>query len=184
MPGRAPRRRGPAGGGCRRLGSGQFRRRHPQHIERERGFREAATAAGIDWAEERFGSTGYRTGCDLGMALLSRSDRPDGIFCTTDLLACGVMDTARWRLGIRVPDQLSLIGFDDIAQADWDSCRPDHLSQPVDGWRRKASPGCLPSRMAAATAVTAAMKAKGARHRRGLFTPRLVMRKSVAQGFV
>ena len=174
--------------GCRRLGLASSGVGTHSITERERGFREAAQAAGVDWVEERFGPTGYQTGQDLGMALLSRRDRPDGIFCTTDLLACGVMDAARWRLGIRVPDSLSLIGFDDIAQAGWDSYGLTTFSQPID-------------EMAAQSLawLSAAAKADEGQDRdqdrdgnapgaeagmdRIVFTPRLVMRRSVAQGF-
>ena len=170
--------------GCRRLGLASSGVGTASISERERGFREAATAAGIDWAEERFGSTGYRTGCDLGMALLSRSDRPDGIFCTTDLLACGVMDTARWRLGIRVPDQLSLIGFDDIAQADWDSYGLTTFSQPVDEMAAKSVAWLSAIADGGGDSGDSGDEGQGPAMAEVFFTPRLVMRKSVAQGFV
>ncbi|MFV0292960.1 MAG: LacI family DNA-binding transcriptional regulator [Paracoccus sp. (in: a-proteobacteria)] len=118
--------------GCQRLALASSRADTPSLLARERGFREAATDAGIDWIEERCGKTAYETGQDLGMSLLSRKDRPDGIFCTTDLMACGVMDTARWRLGIRIPDQLSIIGYDNIPQASWEAYDMTTFEQPVE----------------------------------------------------
>jgi LacI family transcriptional regulator len=48
--------------------------------------------------------------------LLSREDPPTAIFCANDLIALGTMDTAR-NLGIDIPNQLALLGFDDIEAA-------------------------------------------------------------------
>lgn len=44
---------------------------------------------------------------------LSLSPRPTAILCITDRLALGVLDAAQ-RTGLRVPDDLSIVGFDDI----------------------------------------------------------------------
>ncbi|HMQ40980.1 MAG TPA: LacI family DNA-binding transcriptional regulator [Paracoccus sp. (in: a-proteobacteria)] len=118
--------------GCERPALASSLTGTPSLLARERGFREAAREAGIEPAEARLGATSYDTGLELGMSLLTRPDRPDGIFCTTDLMACGVMDAARWRLGIRIPDQLSLIGFDDIPQAGWEGYDLTTFQQPVE----------------------------------------------------
>lgn len=169
--------------GCRRLGLASSGVGTRSIAERERGFREAAQAAGIDWCEERFGPTGYETGQDLGMALLARAERPDGIFCTTDLLACGVMDTARWRLGISMPDELSLIGYDNIAQAGWDSYGLTTFAQPVDDMAAQ-SVAWLSAGEDDAEAEGADAQDAPAAMAELVFAPRLVLRRSVAQGFV
>ena len=44
-------------------------------------------------------------------------DRIDGLFCSTDLMAIGALDALRIDLGISVPDQIQVLGFDDIEQA-------------------------------------------------------------------
>lgn len=49
--------------------------------------------------------------------LLSQNDRPTAIFASNDLMALGVMDAAR-SLNISIPEDLSLVGFDDIRGAD------------------------------------------------------------------
>lgn len=118
--------------GCRHLALASSGAGTTSLVERERGFRTAAAQAGIDLTEARFGPTAYETGLELGMELLARPDRPDGIFCTTDLMACGVMDAARWRLGIDIPRDLSVIGFDDIPQAGWEGYGLSTFAQPVD----------------------------------------------------
>ena len=118
--------------GCRRIALATSAAGTPSIAGREQGFRLAASEAGIPIVEERFGPTSYRTGLDLGSRLMTIRDRPDGVFCTTDLLACGVMDAARHRFGVSVPDDLSVIGFDDIEQAGWESYGLTTFAQPVD----------------------------------------------------
>lgn len=71
-----------------------------------------------DWLAD---SSGYEAGREAANALLGdAAGRPDGVFCATDLMACGFLDAARTRFGLRVPEQLQVIGFDDIAMAGLD----------------------------------------------------------------
>lgn len=118
--------------GCRRPALASSEAGTPSLIARETGFRDAVRAAGLPVIEERLGVTSYRTGLALGTRLIARADRPDGIFCTTDLMACGVMDAARFRFGVAIPEALSVIGFDDIAQAGWESYDLTSFAQPID----------------------------------------------------
>jgi LacI family transcriptional regulator len=79
------------------------------------GYRSALAHAGItpDPALLRHGNFfvdgGYRHGLDL----LSGPDRPTAIFAGSDLQALGVLRAAR-ELGLRVPDDLSVVGYDDL----------------------------------------------------------------------
>jgi DNA-binding LacI/PurR family transcriptional regulator len=58
-------------------------------------------------------------------------DAIDGAFCVTDLIALGFLDAARLDRGRHVPDDLSVIGFDDIPQAAWSAYRLTTFRQPV-----------------------------------------------------
>jgi DNA-binding LacI/PurR family transcriptional regulator len=87
--------------------------------ERLLGWREPLEAAGVDWASvpvasapEGDAETGYRAAARL----LDRADRPTAIISLSDVLAFGAMRAASER-GIRVPQDLSIVGFDDIAEA-------------------------------------------------------------------
>ena len=51
--------------------------------------------------------------------LLCQNEKPDAIFCATDNLAMAVMDVARFELKLQIPNDLQVIGFDDIPQAEW-----------------------------------------------------------------
>lgn len=59
----------------------------------------------------------YQGGYDAALAALVGPERPRGVFCATDHIACGLMDAARRELGLRIPEDLGVIGFDDIPLA-------------------------------------------------------------------
>lgn len=99
---------------------------------REHLFMTAAEAAGHQCTLVRAGPTNYATGAEAARRLLAARDRPDAVFCVTDLIACGFMDTARQEFGIRIPDDLCVIGFDNIEQAGWLSYRLTTFAQPLD----------------------------------------------------
>jgi LacI family repressor for deo operon, udp, cdd, tsx, nupC, and nupG len=59
------------------------------------------------------GDFSIESGAAAAERLLARTERPTAIFCFNDEMAMGVVEVAR-RLGVRVPAQLSVVGFDDI----------------------------------------------------------------------
>ncbi|MBN3790996.1 LacI family DNA-binding transcriptional regulator [Burkholderia sp. Ac-20353] len=75
----------------------------------------------------------YACGVEAAHRLLSGDARPDGVFCSSDLLALGVIDTARQRFGLRVPEDLRVIGFDDIPAAAFDGYALTTLRQDTQG---------------------------------------------------
>jgi LacI family xylobiose transport system transcriptional regulator len=88
------------------------------------GCRAAMNAAGVP-LDERLVRTGrffYEDGRDLGRELLSLPDPPTAVVCGNDLQALGVY-AAAWQLGLRIPHDLSVVGFDDIDNARW-CCPP------------------------------------------------------------
>lgn len=124
--------------GCRRLAFANSEAGTPSLMARERGFVAAARALGMDVTVERYGWTGYEAGKVLAQRLLTRSERPDAVFCATDLLACGFMDTARHQFSMSIPSQLCVAGFDDIEQASWSSYDLTTFAQPVSTIASKA----------------------------------------------
>jgi DNA-binding LacI/PurR family transcriptional regulator len=83
------------------------------------GYEDAITAAGIPWEsvaiEERPGNT-QESGYAAAMALLDRQEPPTAILAVTDQFALGALRAAKYR-GIRVPEELSVVGFDDVPAA-------------------------------------------------------------------
>ena len=61
----------------------------------------------------------YQAGHAAALRLLRRPDRPDAIFCVSDAVAFGAIDAARYDFGLRVPEDVSIIGFDDLPTAAW-----------------------------------------------------------------
>jgi LacI family xylobiose transport system transcriptional regulator len=84
------------------------------------GFRAALDHAGVafDADLERRGVFTFEDGRDLGAELLALPRRPTAVVCGDDLQALGVYEAAR-RAGLRVPEDLSVVGFDDVDQAAW-----------------------------------------------------------------
>jgi DNA-binding LacI/PurR family transcriptional regulator len=100
--------------------------------DRETGFVERLKERGSNLVyRESAGAYMYEPGFEVAKKLLSRNDPPDAIFCANDLIAMGALDAARWELGIKVPEDLSIIGFDDIASASWHGYRLTTVKQPV-----------------------------------------------------
>lgn len=118
--------------GCKRLAVVSSVAGTPSILARERGFQLAAEAEGMTVAVTRAGPTTYRSGVEAAGALFSRAESPDGVFCTTDLLACGFMDAARHAFNLSIPEDLCVVGFDDIEQAGWASYELTTFRQPID----------------------------------------------------
>jgi LacI family transcriptional regulator/LacI family repressor for deo operon, udp, cdd, tsx, nupC, and nupG len=82
---------------------------------RYRGYRQALDEVGIrfDPAWHRLGQHGEVQAHQLALDMLSSSERPTAIFAASDTQAIGVVEAAR-ELGLRIPEDLSVIGYDDI----------------------------------------------------------------------
>jgi LacI family transcriptional regulator, galactose operon repressor len=108
--------------GHRRIGFVQGRPDHADASARFEGYRRALADAAIAFAEELCapGDYSYRAGMLAGDKLLALPNRPTAIFAGNDDMAGGVM-AASLRFNLRIPDDLSVAGFDDtlFAHAMW-----------------------------------------------------------------
>lgn len=96
------------------------------------GFRFAHDEAelAIDPELVRFGNFHVSAGYEHGIELLSRPDRPTAIFAGSDMQAMGVLRAAR-KLGIDVPGDLSVVGYDNVPMATWIAPALTTVNQPL-----------------------------------------------------
>lgn len=99
--------------------------------DRERGFADRLRERGVTELLREQAAYSYEAGHAAARALLARDAPPDAIFCASDIIALGARDAAR-ALGLRVPDDLALVGFDDIPMAGWSAYDLSTIRQPVD----------------------------------------------------
>jgi DNA-binding LacI/PurR family transcriptional regulator len=101
-------------------------------VDRWKGFHGRSIRRGVaPPIREEAGTFGYQAGYAAALRLLARSPRPDAVFGANDILALGVIDAARREFGLRVPEDLSVVGFDDIAMASWPPYSLTTLRQPT-----------------------------------------------------
>ena len=96
------------------------------------GYRTALDEAGIVPDPEliEIGEFHYEDGVEAGTRLLSHPNRPTAIFTGNDLQAFGVYEAAR-TLGLSVPDDVSVVGYDDVPTARWVGPQLTTVHQPL-----------------------------------------------------
>jgi DNA-binding LacI/PurR family transcriptional regulator len=99
---------------------------------REEGFTNRLKERGFDNVIREQGAWSYEAGVQAARHLLSVDIPPDAIFCASDISALGFIDTARFEMGARVPEDISVVGFDDIPVASWSAYNLTTYRQPVD----------------------------------------------------
>jgi LacI family xylobiose transport system transcriptional regulator len=104
------------------------------------GYRSAMTTAGlpVDESLVAYGNFHVDGGRDHARAMLSGPHRPTAIFAGSDLQALGVFDAAR-SLGIQVPAELSVVGYDDLQLAQWTSPALTTVHQPLTRMAEEAA---------------------------------------------
>jgi len=144
----------------------------PQMADRVRGARRAAEEAGqtlrvIETVARSF-EEGERVGADL--LAQGRADLPDAIFAANDVVALGILKALHVDGGLRVPEDIAVIGYDDVALA-------RHSLLPLASVRQ-------PSARIGETALDLLLAEiddpGGAETSHVLFTPELVIRDSAA----
>lgn len=116
--------------GHRRLAYVSGKQNTSTNVERERGFRGRLRELGLDVfacvaGREYSYASGYAAALELAPS------RPDAVFFANDIMALGGMDAFRHECGMRVPEDISIVGFDDIPMANWPSYRLTTVQQPL-----------------------------------------------------
>ncbi|MEV0679365.1 substrate-binding domain-containing protein [Actinosynnema sp. NPDC050436] len=148
--------------------NGPSRRHQARH--RFRGAADAVRLAGLDptcLEEVRMPAMTVASGRLAAEELLARPVRPDAVFCANDLLALGVLQVLA-RAGVRVPQDVAVVGYDDIDFAAAANVPLTSVRQPRE----------LIGRTAASLLLAESMTPAEHDHCQILFAPELVVRES------
>lgn len=111
----------------------------PCSQERLEGYRDAHERHGVPLtpALEAYGDFMPTSGLEHGRRMLKLPNRPTAIFAGTDQTASGVYTAAR-ELGLRIPEDLSVVGFDDVILSQWLQPPLTTVRQPLEQMARAA----------------------------------------------
>ena len=100
--------------------------------EKRAGYEAALLEAGLEPEEELIAHAAFSVpgGREAANRLLTGRPRPTGVICSNDLIAIGVLQEAA-ALGLRVPEELSIVGFDGVAAA-WTQPQLTTVEQPIE----------------------------------------------------
>ena len=102
------------------------------NLARQRGYLAALQVQGVEDVRVVNGNYDAQQTARAAYALFSASPAPDAIFVANDHMAVIVMDVARYEFGLRIPEDVSIIGYDDIGPSGWASYALTSASQPVE----------------------------------------------------
>ena len=98
--------------------------------DRRDGFLSGLAAAGIDPVAVLDGNFRREDAIKAASAMFEDGAHPDAIFVGNDHMACAVMDELRGSLGLRVPEDVSVVGYDDVPLAAWGAYELTTWRQP------------------------------------------------------
>ncbi len=99
--------------------------------DRERGFTDGLAAQGISLFAREVGGFDHEEAMEATRQMFSAKKIPDAVFVANDHMAFGVLDTLRYELGIKVPEQVSVAGYDDVPLASWKAFDLTSVRQPA-----------------------------------------------------
>ncbi|MCO4088686.1 MAG: LacI family DNA-binding transcriptional regulator [Limnohabitans sp.] len=104
------------------------------NLDRERGFLDCLAEHGRRCFARAVGNYDFEQAKTAARHLFAGSslNRPDALFVANDHMAIAVMDTLRIELGLRIPLDLSVVGFDNVRQAAWGSYQLTSVEQDAD----------------------------------------------------
>ncbi|MFI1472334.1 LacI family DNA-binding transcriptional regulator [Streptomyces wuyuanensis] len=118
------------------------------------GYRSAMSMAGLETGPGlvRYGDFHVEGGFDRAVEMLRLPEPPTAIFAGSDLQALGVLEAARVN-GLRVPHDLSVVGYDDVPVARWSSPALTTVHQPLRQMAEEAAQMLLRLRTEEASAT-------------------------------
>ncbi len=121
-----------AAGGHKRIGHIAGWEGASTQIEREAGFVAGLEAHGMALSARKCGNFSLDGAKTAAREMFAVDAPPDAVFVANDHMAFGVMDVLRFELGLRIPEDVSVVGYDDVAIAAWPSYDLTTVRQPAN----------------------------------------------------
>ena len=99
--------------------------------DREAGFISALAEAGVALHSRAAGDFTMEKAAEATRKMFA-TDPPEAVFVANDHMALAVMDTLRFELGLKVPEDVSVVGFDDVPAAGWPAYNLTTVRQPAN----------------------------------------------------
>ena len=100
--------------------------------DREAGFLATLAEAGLKPCAREVGNFHFDQACDAARLMFAAADRPEAVFVANDHMAFAVMDILRFELGLRIPEDVSIVGYDDVPLAAWLAYDLTTVRQPAN----------------------------------------------------
>lgn len=101
--------------------------------DRYRGFSSRLEERGIDSLKIYDCEYSYESGRNtMERIMAAPKSRPEALFCSSDLIAAGIMDSAKYKYNLKIPEDLAVIGFDNIELAQYSSYSLTTFEPPID----------------------------------------------------
>lgn len=119
--------------GHKRIGVISGLKDNPHAIDRLEGYKEALAEAGIPFEKDLIAEGDFTmwSGLNAAFQFCNMKVRPTAIFSMNDEMAIGAMQTLK-NQGIRIPEDMSVTGFDDIAYSKYSDPSLTTISQPAE----------------------------------------------------
>jgi len=93
---------------------------------------------GVEDVPILYGDFSYQSGKECFAEWMADHEAPDAVICSNDSMAIGCIDEARGEHGLKVPEQVSIVGFDGIHAAFWSGYDLTTIRQPVNQMAKAA----------------------------------------------
>ena len=100
--------------------------------DRETGFIDGLKETGVDLFSREVGNFVLDEASSATRKMFSSKNSPDAVFVANDHMAFAVMDVLRIELGLKIPEDVSVVGYDDVKISSWPSYNLTTVQQPIN----------------------------------------------------
>jgi DNA-binding LacI/PurR family transcriptional regulator len=100
--------------------------------DREAGFFKGLAEHGVSIFAKAVGGYTFEGAAQAARSLLAKKIKPDAIFVANDHMAFAVMDVVRSEFKLRIPQDISIVGYDDVPEASWKAYDLTTISQSAE----------------------------------------------------